>query len=199
MVATDGHRLSAAAAPYTGELSLSPRMLVPRKALAVIRKLLDGEGKVELEFGDGAIRLRRPGQIFWFRLLDGEFPDYRAVVPPEGRHRVTIRRAELADTLKRVQVLVQERARPVRFAFTESEVGVQVHNVDRGEVNETLPAELEGEPITVGFNSRYLQDVLAVLSGDSVRLEMGHALGPCRVVDPDDSSAFFVIMPMRLD
>jgi len=199
MVATDGHRLSSADGRVTGELALTPRMLVPRKALGVIRKLMDGDGRVDIAFGDGAVRLSRPGQTFWFRLLDGEFPDYNAVLPQETRHRVVIRRSDLADTLKRVHVLVQERARPVRFAFAASEVAVQVHNVDRGEVNETLPAELEGEPITVGFNSRYLQDVLSVLRGDNVLLEMGHALGPCRVSDLDDASAFFVVMPMRLD
>lgn len=199
MVATDGHRLSASDISFTGELALTPRMLVPRKALAVIRKLLDGGETVTVEFGDAAIRLVRPGQTFWFRLLDGEFPDIYAVVPKEGRHKVLIHRATLMDTLKRVHVLIQERPRPVRFAFTESEVSVQVHNVDRGEVNESLPAELEGEAITIGFNSKYLADVLNVLRGERVLLEMGHALGPCRVSDPDDPRAFFVIMPMRLD
>lgn len=199
MVATDGHRLSACDIAFEGELALTERMLVPRKALSIIRKLLDSGAKVKVEFGKQAIRVSRPGQTFWFRLLDGEFPDYHAVVPKEGRHRVTVRRAVLADTLKRVNVLVQERPRPVRFAFTATDVTVQVHNVDRGEVNETLPAELEGEPITIGFNSRYLQEVLSVQSGENVLLEMGHALGPCRVSDPDDDSAFFVVMPMRLD
>lgn len=199
MVATDGHRLSSADAAYEGELALTPRMLVPRKALAVIRKLLDGDGKVDLEFGDGAIRLVRPGQTFWFRLLDGEFPDVNAVVPKDSKHRVVIRRDELADTLKRVHVLVQERPRPVRFAFDASAVSVRVHNVDRGEVNETLPCELDGDAITIGFNSRYLQDVLAVMNGDNVLFEMGHALGPCRLSDPGDPSAWYIVMPMRLD
>ena len=154
LVATDGHRFTAADIDFTGELVLTPRMLVPRKALAVIRKLLDGGDDIRVEFGDAAIRLVRPGQTFWFRLLDGEFPNVYAVVPTEGRHKVVVQRATLTDTLKRVHVLVQERPRAVRFAFTESEVRVQVHNVDRGEVNETLPAELEGDAITIGFNSR---------------------------------------------
>ena len=81
VVATDGHRLSAAQAPFQGELHITPRMLVPKKALGVLRKLLEGnEDEVELGFGEGAIRLTRPEQTFWFRLLEGEFPDYHAVV-----------------------------------------------------------------------------------------------------------------------
>lgn len=199
VVATDGHRLSSADMAFEGELALTPRMLVPRKAMAVIRKLLDGGGKVDLEFGDGAIRLVRPGQTFWFRLLDGEFPNISRALPTESKHRVIVRRSELADTLKRVHVLVQERARPVRFAFEPTTVAVRVHNVDRGEVNESLPIELEGGDITVGFNSKYLQDVLAVMVGDNVCFEISHALGPCKVSDPDDPTSYYIVMPMRLD
>jgi DNA polymerase-3 subunit beta len=200
VVSTDGHRLSAAEAKFEGEVALTPRMLVPRKAMAVMKKLLEGDAEqVELSFGEGALRLQRPGQTFWFRLLDGEFPDYQAVVPGEGKHVAMIGREELGATLKRVSILVQDRARAVKFAFRENELEIQVHNVDRGEIVESLPIELEGEPITAGFNVRYLQDILGVVSGSTVRLEMAHPLAPCLVRDPDNEEAFFVVMPMRLD
>jgi DNA polymerase-3 subunit beta len=201
MVATDGHRLSAAEAPFEGQLALTPRMLVPRKALAVMRRLLEGdEAPVEIGFGEGAIRLSRPEQTFWFRLLDGEFPDYHAVVPTENKHQIVIRRDELASALKRVGILVQDRARAVKFSFkSEGELEIEVQNVDRGEIREVVPVELDGAAITVGFNARYLAEVLSALRGDRVALKLAHPLAPCLVVDPEDDSAFFVIMPMRLD
>ena len=200
MVATDGHRLSAAETSFQGELMLTPRMLVPRKALGVMRKLLDGnDEEVELSFGEGAVRLIRPGQMFWFRLLDGEFPDYDAVVPRENKHRASVRRSELASTLKRIMILVQDRTRAVRFAFGAEDLEIEVHNVDRGEVRETVPIELEGGDIAVGFNARYLQDILGVIRGELVVLEMAHPLAPCLVRDPEADQAFFVVMPMRLD
>lgn len=200
VVSTDGHRLSAAEAAYEGSVAISPRMLVPRKALGVLRKLLEGDAEqIELSFGESAIRLSRPGQTFWFRLLDGEFPDYEAVVPKEGKHSVMVGREELSAALKRVAIVVQDRARAVKFAFRDGELEIQVHNVDRGEITETLPVELEGEPITAGFNVRYLQDILAVLPGAAVRLDMAHPLAPCLVKDPERTDAFFVVMPMRLD
>lgn len=199
-VATDRHRLACAEVAFEGETRFTPRMLVPRKALAVLRKLLEGrDNEVELDFGEGALQLRRPDETFWFRLLDGEFPDYQAVVPKENKHAAVLRRSELSSTLKRVGILVPDRARPVRFAFGETDLEVDVHNVDRGEVHESVPLELEGEPITVGFNARYLVDILAVLSGDRVVLELAHPLAPCLVRDPENDAAQFVVMPMRLD
>jgi DNA polymerase-3 subunit beta len=200
MVATDGHRLSSAEGPIDGSLPLQARMLVPRKALAIVRKLLEGDTElVELGIGDGAIRLVRPDQTFWFRMIDGEFPDYHAVVPTESKHKVVVRREELAAALKRVSILVQDRARAVRFSFGATELEIEVHNVDRGEVHEAVPIELDGEPAQIGFNARYLADVLGVIAGERVVMELAHPLAPCLVRDPDASDAFFVVMPMRLD
>lgn len=199
-VATDGHRLSAAQVPVEQTPKITPRMLVPRKALAVMKKLLGGSSdKVEVAFGDGAIRLSLPGQTLWFRLLEGEFPDYEAVVPTDNKVFANIDRELLLSSLRRVGILVADRARAVRFAFRGEEVEIQVKNADRGEVDEVVPLELDGEPITVGFNARYLQDILGVMEGPQVRLSMAHPLAPCLVEDPEQPSAFFVVMPMRLD
>jgi DNA polymerase-3 subunit beta len=199
-VATDRHRLAVSEAPFEGETRFTPRMLVPRKALSVLRKLLEvADEQVQLDFGEGALQMRREDETFWFRLLDGEFPDYQAVLPSDHKHTAMVRRSDLASTLKRVSILVPDRARPVRFAFQEAELQVEVHNVDKGEVHESLPIELDGEPITVGFNARYLVDILGVLQGDRVCLQLAHPLAPCLVTDPEDGTARFVVMPMRLD
>jgi len=200
MVATDGHRLSASEGTYEGDLAITPRMLIPRKALNVMRKLLDGHDEgVEMAFGEGTIRLKRPGQTFWFRLLDGEFPDYQAVMPTECKHKVLINCAVLGNALKRVGILIQERNRSVRFSFSDGTLEISANNADRGEVKEVVPVELEGESIEMGFNVRYLQDILSVLPGNTVQLELSHTLGPCLIRDPSSTLAFFVVMPMRLD
>ncbi len=199
-VATDGHRLSAAQAVVQGELEISPRMLVPRKALGVMKKLLgSSDAAVELAFGDGAVRLTLPGQSFWFRLLAGDFPEYEAVVPSDNKVFAMIHRDVLLSSLRRVGILVTDRAKAVRFGFSDEELEIQVQNVDRGEVKEVVPLELDGEPITVGFNAKYLAEILGVIGGDQVRLSLAHPLAPCLVEDPDVDSAFFVVMPMRLD
>jgi len=200
MVATDGHRLSVSESTFTGEFAFSAKRLVPRKALTVLRKLLDGrDQQVELRFGDGAMQLVRPGQTFWFRLLEGDFPDYKSVIPSGNKHHAMVRRADLSGTLKRVSILVPDKSRPVRFGFGATEVEIRVQNVDRGDVTETLPIELEGEPIAVGFNARYVQDILGVIRGDQISMELAHPLAPCLIRDPNNADAQFVVMPMRLD
>lgn len=199
-VATDRHRLAVSQLPFEGEVAFPPRMLVPRKALSVLQNLLTGSDEpITLGFGEGSMQVRREGDQFWFRLLEGEFPDYRAVIPAEHTHTVLIDRTTLDAALDRVTLLLSERARPVRFAFSDGELVVDVENHDRGRVEEVVPCEVDGESITVGFNGRYLRDVLRALSGDRVQLQLSHALAPCLVTDPDVADAFFVIMPMRLD
>jgi DNA polymerase III subunit beta len=203
MVATDGHRLSYARAAIEADgddsLAIPARMLVPRKALAVLRKLVEGDdASVELAFGEGAMRFVRPDQTFWFRLIEGEFPDYHAVVPTEHKHRILVRREELAAAIRRVSILVQDRARPVRFQFRDNEVEIEIQNSDRGEVREVLPIELDGEAAEVGFNVRFLAEVLAVVHSDKVVLELANPLAPCLIRDAESSDAYFVVMPMRL-
>jgi DNA polymerase-3 subunit beta len=200
MVTTDGHRLSASEADFAGTCVVPRRMLVPRKALGVLRRSLESiANDVELAFGENAIRVSWPDALFWFRLLDGEFPDYESVLPGAPKHRIVANTADLAAALRRVLIVVADRTRAVRFAFDEERCAIDVHNLDRGEVNEEVSTSVEGGAVTVGFNPRYLADVLGVLSGERVQLELAHLLAPCLVRDPDDGRAFFVVMPMRLD
>ena len=198
-VATDGHRLSVAEASFEGDLALPARMLFPRKALTVLAKLLDGSAeRVALSFGENAVQVARDGQRLWFRLLDGEFPDYKAVLPQNSRHAATCTRDGLSAAIRRVSVLAHDRGRPVRFAFGDGELTMESRSADRGEVTERVAIELEGQPIDVGFNIRYIQEILAAMPAEHIRIELSEALGPARISGVDDDSAFFVVMPMRL-
>jgi DNA polymerase-3 subunit beta len=198
-VATDGHRLSIAEAPYEGTIGLPPRMLLPRKALTALRKLLDANNDVvELSFGENAVQVARPEQRLWFRLLDGEFPDYKAVIPQSSKHVALCDREALNTALRRMSVLAHDRSKPVRFSFEDGELVMDVRSTDRGEVTDRVVADLEGDPIQVGFNVRYIQEILGTISAEQVRIELSEALGPARILGRGDENAYFVVMPMRL-
>ena len=145
------------------------------------------------------MQLRREGESLWFRLIDGDFPDYKAVIPRNHKHRITFRRADLASTLRRATILAADRTRPVRVKVREGEVEIYVVQVDRGQVLETLPAEVDGPDFTVGFNPKYLLDALSVMSGDRAVLEMPNPQAAALLRDPDSEDSFFIVMPMRLD
>jgi len=196
MVSTDGHRMSIAERPYEGEVAMPPRTLIPRKALAVMEKLLaDVEDEVEVAFARNDISVALGEHQFWFRLLDGQFPDYKAMVPSSTRTAVRAAKRDLLATLKRV-LLLSGKQQATAFAFGEAELEVQF---DRGsELTESVPVEVDGDQLTVGFDATYLRDAAARVLADQVEVAMTEPLSPAMVRDPDDEGVRFVIMPMRL-
>ena len=198
-VSTDGNRLSWSQAPYTGELGIGRRMLIPRKALNEIRKLLEGEGPVEIAFGERAGLVRFPGVMIHVRLLEADFPDYRSVLPGAFKRRVLVEREAMVDALRRVSVMAGDQSYSVRFAFTEDGLTLTARKLDSGDSREEVAIDLSGEPITLGMNARFVSDVLGVINAPRISMELGDALSPCIIRVPDDDSCQFVIMPVRLD
>lgn len=199
-VSTDGNRLCWSQAPYEGELGIGRKMLLPRKALGEIRRLLDGyDGAAEIAFGERAALFRVPGVMLHLRLLEADFPDYRQVLPTSFKRRVVLEKDQLQESLRRVSIFATDGAHSVRFAFSGDGLVLTARKLDAGDSREELPADLQGEPITMGFNARFFLDVLGVLQGPRVVAELGDTLSPCLLRDPDDDRALFVIMPVRLD
>ncbi|MCB9744592.1 MAG: DNA polymerase III subunit beta [Alphaproteobacteria bacterium] len=200
MVATDGHRLSYGQAPFEGSFGMAERMLIPRKALAEMKKLCERlEGEVQLSFGENGALLTTPAARFYFRLIDGEFPDYRKVVPTTHQRQVTANRDVLFNALRRVGVLAQDRGRPVRFDFEPEHLTITASNTDLGEAREQVPLELTGGGVSIGFNIRYFQEVLGALASERVIIELGDALSPAILREPGSEDSLLIVMPMRLD
>ncbi len=200
MVATDGHRLSYGQVDFEGDFEMSDRMLLPRKALGELRKLCeDSDEEIRLSFGENGALVTLPGARFFFRLIDGEFPDYQQVIPGGFQRRVMMPRTVLLDALKRVGLLAADKTRPVRFSFEENALVLSTQNVDIGESREEVPVEMEGDSVELGFNHRYFQDVLNVLDEDRIVVELGDSLSPAIIRVPDEQNGLFVVMPMRLE
>lgn len=200
LVTTDGSRLSWSEATFQGDFGLGERMLVPRKALGEVRKLVDlDESEWTVSFGQRSAAFATEGLTLMLRLIDGEFPDYRQVLPSAAKRRVRVQRAPFSAALKRVSIMASDRNHSVRFAFDEDRLVMTAHNVDAGDVREELPADLEGTPLFTGFNVRYFQDILSATRGDELVLELGEPLDPCLVRIPERDDCLFVVMPMRLD
>jgi DNA polymerase-3 subunit beta len=201
-VATDGNRLSWSQVPYSGELVIGRKMLLPRKALAEMARLLEGvdaDSQVELGFADRGALFKVPGSQLCIRLLEADFPNYREVLPSSWKRRVVVDRNRFADALRRVAVFAADSTHSVRFSFSEDGIRMAARKPDAGDSTEELPAELTGEPISMGFNARFVQDVLAVVPDGMLSVELGDTLSPCIIRSQQDPNATFVVMPVRLD
>jgi DNA polymerase-3 subunit beta len=201
MVATDGHRLAVIKKPHTLERDASSptEVIVPLKAMSEVRKLCDSDEQISINLGESQIAFRKDTTILVSRLIDAQFPDYRQVIPNESRHIVTINKELLNHAIRRVSLLCSD-TRLVKFSVTPGQLNLASNDPNLGEAEESLPVEYDGEAITIGFNARYVLDVLSVTTGDTIHLGLNDSLSPGLFSSnaEEDSGFSCVIMPMRV-
>jgi DNA polymerase-3 subunit beta len=199
-VATDGHRLARVSKALTRPAGfLSGGIIVPRKGMAEMRKLCDEtEGRVEIGLGDGFLMLRCPDRLLSCRLIDGEFPNYRQILPKDCVHRLVLGRERLANAVRRIALVAHERSRGFRFALHDGQIELTASNPDLGEARESLPTDFAGERFETGFSARYVIEALGALTSKEVVLELTSELSPALLRPADGSDEMAVIMPMRM-
>ena len=207
LVATDGHRLTVSERPLAGDFGLKKGVILPKKGLNELRKLLTeateaGEEKpvAQLGFAENSAVFRRPGVTLVMRLIEGLFPDYKQVIPKPGEKIVTVGRERFLQTLRRVSLLSSDKSHAVKLELAPGTLRVLSQNPDLGDAREDVPVEYTGEPLKIGFNSRYLTDVVAALKADDVRLELADDLSPgvLKGAGEPDAGYTAVVMPMRI-
>jgi len=201
MVATDGHRLAYVDRLLGADLEgLDPGVIIPRKGLAELKKLVDEEDADEVEIGfegnSGLVRKR--GVTLVMRLIEGEFPNYRQVIPKQQKHQITLPSETLLHALRRVVLLSSERSRAVKVELGSGLMKLSSNNPDLGEAHEELDVDYAGEELEIAFNARYLTDCLTVLAAKEVRFGFQDPLSPAQIVPTDDEDTLAVVMPMRV-
>lgn len=201
MVATDGHRLAyvqrGLGAAVTG---IGKGVIVPRKALLELKRLVDEEDadEVEIGFEGNNALVRKQGVTLVMRLIDGEFPDYRQVIPRELTQQLVLPTDAFRQVLRRVALLSSERSRAVKLELKPGLLQLSSSNPDLGEACEDLDVDYAGAELTIAFNARYLLDCLAVLTAKEVTLLLRDEQSPAQLVPTDDEDTLAVVMPMRI-
>jgi DNA polymerase III subunit beta len=206
LVATDGHRLSLVERKAEAAFGLKRGVILPKKGLQELRKLLAEaaeagvEGETKLGFVENSAIVRRPGVTLSMRLIEGLFPDYRQVIPKPGDRAVKLGRDRFQETLRRVSLLSTDKAHAVKLKLSKGTLKVTSQNPDLGEAKEEVPVDYAGEPLKIGFNARYILDVLAVVQSKDVSFELADDLSPgvLRGADEADQGFTAVVMPMRI-
>ena len=204
MVATDGHRLSMVEREIEG-FAMTGNAILPRKGLSELRKLLDQGSDENEEEGarlviDGQLAsLERGKTELAMRLVEGEFPDYRGVIPKQSKHSIMVGRDALLAAIKRVAIFSNERYHGVRFGFAAGTLTVSSTSPETGEASETVDVDFNGEEMSVGFNASYLIQALGVIPVETeVVLGVSDEVSPGLLTTPADSQFTYVVMPMRL-
>jgi DNA polymerase-3 subunit beta len=201
VVSTDGSRLSWSEGVASAPVTLAKRKsLISRPFAAKLASLISGtEQEWTLTIGQRWITARCGDVELGGVLVEGEFPDYRMIMPASPKRIATVNGPALSSALRRASLMASDRNSSVRIEFGPEGLVVSAQDVKAGSVTEQVPCELEGPSLSTGFNARYLLEVLGATRADSVRLELGEALDPVIIRVDGRAEAVFVVMPMRLD
>jgi DNA polymerase III subunit beta len=200
-VATDGHRMSAVDREVEGakDLKLAAGIILPKKGMLELQKLIAGlEAKVALGVKDNHVALKSGDTVLFMRIVDGEFPDYKRVIPEGNPVKVMIGKDEFLKSLKRTSALVDEKARAVKLSFSKGKMVVESSNPSYGVARAESPCEYEGASLEIGFNDRYLFEILSTVPGGKVKMEMKDELSPVLFSIDSDAKYQCVVMPMRI-
>jgi DNA polymerase-3 subunit beta len=198
-VATDGHRLARVEIPLPDGASGIPGVIVPRKTVLEIRKLIDeAADRIEVSLSETKIRFGFDTVTVTSKLIDGTFPDYERVIPTGNDKVLEVDSRVFASAVDRVATISTEKSRAVKLSIDRGNLTLSATSPEAGSATEELEVSYDSSPLEIGFNSRYLLDITQQIEGDGARFIMADAASPTIVRDVADSSALYVLMPMRV-
>ena len=198
-IATDGHRLAICDLESSIDITSDRQLIVPRKGVMELSRMLSGdEDEVTLAIGRNHVRLVKGDTTFTSKLIDGRFPDYKAVVPVGADKQMLVDKATFIHALQRAAILSNEKYKGVKLEATGSTIKIVAHNPQHEEAVEEIEAELNFDRLAVGFNVTYLLDALMAIDTDQVSLELKDANSSCLVSAPDSDINRHVVMPLKL-
>ncbi len=197
--ATDGHRLARVTFPRPEGAEGMPDIIIPRKCVAELRKLLDEiEGTVEVSLSATKIRFVLGAAVLTSKLIDGTFPDYSRVIPTGNDKLLKIDPKSFMQGVDRVSTIASEKTRAVKMAVERDKITLTVTSPENGTASEEVSGDYSSEAMEIGFNARYLMDILAQVEGDSVEVHLADAAAPTLIRENEKSPALYVLMPMRV-
>ena len=197
--ATDGHRLARVTVPRPDGAEGMPDVIIPRKCVGELRKLLDEvDGSVEVSLSPTKIRFGLGTAILTSKLIDGTFPDYSRVIPTANDKLLKIDPRSFEEGVDRVATIASEKTRAVKMSLDRDKITLSVTSPENGTAAEEVPGDYASAGFDIGFNARYLLDILNQIDGDMVEVHLADAAAPTLIRENDKAPALYVLMPMRV-
>jgi len=201
LVATDGRRLALVDEEVDVPTGSEGDFIIPSKAIGELGRLLGDKGNVEIKLAENQasftlLEESGPGTVLMTKLIEGNYPNYRQVIPAESKERIAFAREELLGGLKRADIMTSEKSNSVKLAFTKNNLAITANTPEVGEARESIAINYKGGDFAIAFNPAYLMDPLKALETDEIFFELSDELSPGVV--KINGPFLYVIMPMRM-
>jgi len=200
MVATDGHRMSLITKQVSHlEAPIQQGVIIPRKGLHEIKKILESvDGTVEIAIEGSQFILRSQTTVLMIRLIEGKYPNYQQFIPAKLALKMSLPRESFLNSLERVALLANQKSKAVQFLLSEGKIEISSSNPDLGDAKEELEINYKGQDMKIGFNAKYITDVLVNMNQEVVDIELNDQLSPGLIRPHNDTQYTCVVMPMRI-
>ncbi|PCI03764.1 MAG: DNA polymerase III subunit beta [Zetaproteobacteria bacterium] len=198
IVTTDGHRMALSEVSLDNQ-SNETDCIVPKKAVLEIRRLAEtAEYKITLCLGKQQVRVEIDNQRFTSKVIDAKYPVYEDVIPKNNQYEAIVDKNQLDQALRRSMVVANDFTHDVKLTFTKGKLAIAAHNTEQEQAEEDLAIDYDGLDIEVGFNAKYMRDVLAAIQSSTVRVQLKDSLSPALLLEADHERSRHVLMPMRI-
>ncbi|MDX8381034.1 MAG: DNA polymerase III subunit beta [Ghiorsea sp.] len=198
IVTTDGHRMALSEFNLEGQ-SESTECIIPKKAVMEIKRLAEGaESNITLCLGTQQVRVEIDNQRFTSKVIDAKYPMYDEVIPKSNQYEAIVDKNQLDQALRRSMVVANDFTHDVKLSFTTDKLGIVAHNTDQEQAEEDISITYQGLDIEVGFNAKYMRDVLSAVQSSTVRILLKDSLSPALLLEADHERSRHVLMPMRI-
>jgi len=196
LVATDGRRLAMVDHELEIPGDQETEMIVPTKAVVELQRLLSDAGEVLIQVSESQVAFELNGYLLTSKLIEGNYPNFRQVIPAETRQRVTVDRETLRETVHRVALLTSDKSSSIKLVFSEDNIEIMANSPDVGEARESFPVSYKGEEMAIAFNPEFLMAPLRNLDSDEIHIDLIDEMSPgvLRINEP----FLYVLMPMRV-
>lgn len=194
-VATDGHRLSLSFIETASNDSFG--VIIPKKAVAEIRRVIEGQNKISISVSDVKIKIRTDDTIIISKLIDGEFPPYDRVIPKNNNQIAIIHKKTFIDSIERVSIVATDKHRSIKLSFSNNKLVLQANSSESGFAYEEIDIKYSGDNMDTGFNARYLADIINQIDKEELIMKFSDGMSPA-IIEAESLSSLFVIMPIRV-
>lgn len=198
MVATDGRRLAFSTKPFSGSVDFTPA-IIPQKILHIINKRASDEGLISIGVGEKIIFIKFGNYEFSSLLIEGQFPNYKRVIPETHTHTCEVEKSELIEALKRVSLLVEQKSRRVYLTLNSGTLTISSQETEIGTAKEEIPCKYDGEEIIIALNYVYIEEPLKVCNATRIVFEFSEAMKAIKMRTEPEQEFFHIIMPMQAE